>query len=1541
MLQFVNRSPSAFPFLTREAAEGMLSNVPQPGSMGVFRLSDTIPLTLVFRTHIPNPKFDTNPQTEPKYLEFAVAEEVWMKWIKVYPFKRDNELYVTAAMQYYIRTGVNRLSQHGIRNMILLSDIRYIKKIMQACRGAEGGYDPIEQVAFYFTDVEREVDSVVKSGFKIGHTDNRWDKITAQTINLNKTSFVQSTGDRCPDGTFGRAYKFGRGRPKSTTGKNIGEVVAQYTMGSFTGEFDCVDPIKEPYWMISSQPYMDKKILDKMYKQYKQSNYPTNYIKAVIDVWDILGSWMKHSPWCIHGYRGNRNRTILISWLGPETIGYLLQISPTENGWRDTIPESVKDRRSWMILNCFYELLTMPGFYPFLNPYEQEGMAFSHPGHAVLTLDFNQPGAVNVYRVDPYVRHVHISGDPTGHLSIPIVELYELLPPEQALAIPTPLLLELVVLRTYGHRLVYTDVPAKIDAKMCDRPPVLTDRYQTIAEQWIDRISFTNDIRGSVASQLIELLVSGSRPMDKLLNGSFIERIQEIGKEIGKETGILSRIAQRVKNYFNRGNTQRGWSSTNNLFGLDILDAKRVTTFIKDILEQEYIPAVTSDIKTSRPARVKLDKLKIKSNEMEVLAFPPEPGFFAQFNIEQATEYQKQFPGWHLFSEGDERDLGLDWMVELRDTSWTGRVKDKLIKTFKGHDRKDIVAAMSEGDNDYVTTAINRKIRKKEPLGDRESVFAMKHNLIASVQSTTNRVSEAIRSTVKSTASRVSEATRSAVQNVVIPGVKHPAESNEYISRIPEDNTLSFLNTNTRDEYQSEEAYFTTIQSAGFEKLGCSTNTTHTFPAFGIEDNKVVARCGKKNWMSQAKFPTQREIDGIDDANRRLIDNLANLARHWDLSLERKVRLWRWVGVGCLGKTALNILAEATLAQVGHDQATYKSPVTAVAAASQASRRIMLHELTSQVKQSKTVDIGAERICERRVGFLIQMMSSPILFPFVVDEVEARKIASHHLDLVIVMLDWSRSGGLQFYRTPSNRSSTQIHTRNVETLFTKHQYYPVATRLAAFQMFAGGVLATNELYFRQIRGKRSSERTLKFVGVRSTLPGTYHPAFDKLMAERDSIKRMQNVPEEQKQALIARFTRFEKMSTTFQSRNLTTQEQPIIEFLHRLVKKRLTNLETYRQASEMYGQLNTVTDEVEIRQQLILNMCQNPEAVNYMRRKYKRMYPKKPMEEIESMSRDNLCKSMLNNDNIHQWKQTLKIWDLKNVPDTLQDKATCLIRLWDDDPGTVSRVSDWLLKHYGVSLQEMRGFNSAEKDDAKLLYDMGQKVTKLEHESRSVSTKKQLHLLQFKTFLTEGMECSGVSEEECARAMVIGDEQSCRWSDNRCQRGKIKALSLLEQIVGSFCAHNVQLLENDWEFITGTYETLFIYFRMTQKPGYEKGVDTSHLRADNSDHMCRRNIAMLTVLAQDAAQASLDAMDLDIAEFFINDQIIQLNEAYQLFDTTQHPVVPKIRTEHLESTLSRFAGTQPTIAQIINFTILILFYIGCRNGIMTIPVSLR
>ena len=84
--------------------------------------------------------------------------------------------------------------------------------------------------------------------------------------------------------------------------------------------------------------------------------------------------------------------------------------------------------------------------------------------------------------------------------------------------------------------------------------------------------------------------------------------------------------------------------------------------------------------------------------------------------------------------------------------------------------------------------------------------------------------------------------------------------------------------------------------------------------------------------------------------------------------------------------------------------------------------------LLSDLKQP-----NKETICEKRIQFLVQTINSNLLFPFVVNHQEALHLSAQ-LDKVVAMLDWSKSGRVMMYYTPSNGDLIDARPIQAKTL---------------------------------------------------------------------------------------------------------------------------------------------------------------------------------------------------------------------------------------------------------------------------------------------------------------------------------------------------------------------------------------------------------------------------------------------------------------------------------------------------------------------------
>ena len=260
-----------------------------------------------------------------------------------------------------------------------------------------------------------------------------------------------------------------------------------------------------------------------------------------------------------------------------------------------------------------------------------------------------------------------------------------------------------------------------------------------------------------------------------------------------------------------------------------------------------------------------------------------------------------------------------------------------------------------------------------------------------------------------------------------------------------------------------------------------------------------------------------------------------------------------------------------------------------------------------------------------------------------------------------------------------------------------------------------------------------------------------------------------------------------------------------------------------------------------------LALCQRPEFVPYLRRKLKAKYPELSTRELDQMTRGDLCKLLLNVPELNEIDLPIKIWQIKNVPPKFKNQSNYLINLWDTR--YEQEMNTWLIKNYGVTLNELREYNKNERN-ADVLEVKGKLLQAQETKRQQRETRYQENLLRFREVLRGLRSCSEFkSQDDCEVATKFSTEDNqslCAWTNGTCAPNKdISGTQVLKALFKTFCQSKVRLFMNDFEFIIEAYKTLVNFYTIMK---FEQPARSSRL-----DLQCKSISKMFNKLLEQAS----------------------------------------------------------------------------------------
>jgi hypothetical protein len=309
----------------------------------------------------------------------------WSKWIDWGKLQQNTLPSQLELIEYFVR--VNNLFMYENKNMVLLSNSAYLTEYISIYGGTAG----VAIIRDQLTKHENLLNTV--------NSKTTWSNVVEKTMRVNRT------------------------KPNVHIPKNC--LKSQYMNTSL----ECEQEKKN--WMLMESSYLSYFIVK---KSWKTSN-------KIQKFWDKLNNIGSIGKWCSYGWRGNRNKTVLTNWLGPDYWEYAFESPAVE------LPR----------VHALDSLFDSTGLYPFLNPKQQEFFAYRYPGKIVVSLDMSTQGSLSV-------GHVKIGRSVEYcQYTVSVKDVYKLLPRETRFNYSFGRLVHIYMQGMFRKELLISDEPLKLD----------------------------------------------------------------------------------------------------------------------------------------------------------------------------------------------------------------------------------------------------------------------------------------------------------------------------------------------------------------------------------------------------------------------------------------------------------------------------------------------------------------------------------------------------------------------------------------------------------------------------------------------------------------------------------------------------------------------------------------------------------------------------------------------------------------------------------------------------------------------------------------------------------------------------------------------------------------------------------------------------------------------------------------------------------------------------------------------------------------------
>lgn len=1527
-LKLILYSSFAYPFASPEMGENMLAQLgPAARKSGfVLRLSTSTPLAFEQRTT--NPKYNPADPDSTQYTYQIIRGTEWQHWLsgaspeyieritslgesratslknKLQNLFRDiaikNPFYTVKQIELQLREYLLRRGLYRKHGLVLIRNLRTIEQYLASCHVnvAARVHTRASSIWWAFRDATNEeqlerLDVLVEKAFP--GDKKEWEAIKSKTLSVNargEGALLGLVSGLCRPGTYARINFDRLHRPVCD---------------------------ENEAWLLD-QPLLTEKFLKEL--QAVKNPDDRAVARGLADTRDLLlASAAFTNNWCVSGRRGDRNLSAVINWLGYDTVKFVAANKNALTASPPTFqPQSPAEFEHLLALNCIMDLSRDPSFHLLINPVEADILACTYPGFAVVNLSASTSHALRISYVDPEDLFQ------IQHSDLLMSDLQPLYRPEISLSV----WVRLVVFSTRRAYLAPAYQPVeKYDQAGCKKA---TQKRPTQPELTIN-FAPAAVITNQYASLVLSLLLSGAMDFDKAAVEQWYTREQQRWMTIHPFLGTLKRAKDRLSQYFdyvrqaagakltNMGQwlnfTNREWWSnpTNWWYATETITGQmfqeELVPLVERFLKNETEYAATYFVPTDVPTLLK----KIGAAEED----SPSDGL-----VRDALRYrEKEFRGEAYQSAKETKAME----KEIKATVF-GTLRDKYQKWREGAKTKSATDATeaplsTAPDTIYdqlkfmqrlsppsAAQRLLEKIRSGEPLGPGETKIGIELNLLnAGGQLLQRGLAPQFMPRVTESAGPLSEFQVSGPAFQLVKATDWKQFNEQGTGEDP----VRYLAK--LEDFESRE--------------GCSDNgPDYVFPAFDVDSQgRILARCGRPGWMSAAPTITKDQFDRLDDTNQKLLLALRNLAQHWCPTPAHELRLWRWIGISCLGKRSIDILSTLALDRLDDPSNANATPIKQLSEQSRAEQRKLIQQFRERSTRAKNTRQDPSDVCKKRVLFLQQMISSNILFPYLPDSKNARVLAGYNPERVVVMLGWGKSGSVIAMR--DGRKFLE-HEYQAEDLVEYMQYVPTTVRLRIFHDFYGGICANNYDFYTRVLHQSGQQKCLKSLAdmkrfaVRAALSMADQRRLDEIYGQ---VVASGNITAEQRQTL----EELQNISLLLQAKNLSTTELYIYEEIRKLENLPANDKQVLELAERLYKSKEVDVRLSEAEQFEALALCQRPEFVPYLRRKLKEKYPELSMAEIEAMDREHLCRVLINNPGLEQLKMPVLLWQIKSIPTEYRNTSPDgggLLDIWTRNPSRQREINDWLMKNYGVTLKQIQDDNRDSYNE-EMLAEQAARYQEEADQRVTAETKRVEDLVVFREFLTNGAQCPyvvrlpGGQEElnlcEETRLFVTTDGHELTLRNAQDERKSLPTLDLFSIVYANLCHPAVPLLMNDFEFILQSFNTLKNYFALRKYQGIP-----SERRLDKQ---CKVIQQMYNKLMEDARQAAVDWLDFPLPDILKNTKI---KDFYIRLRKGVEAKTP------LRYAWSAFALKERKSDEHITFAFAVLLLIAELNGIVTL-----
>lgn len=1418
-VKWMLKSGHVYPFATVAEADTMIAYLGSDAmkSGAVVRFSTSQSLAFTIRTHKPNPNYDERHPYEVEKLVESIPFAEWYPILSRNGVPKDDEEW-----EFRFRLMLFRRKTPTV----LVRSLSYIEAYLESC-----GHDlkaerrPYEKNVIRLSNEPRRDTKPTKAENpkvaallsettagelarldRLVKDDNRlvreWKKLRALTL------FVNARGEKQATQSGNKELWLQPGA--NDAGPQLGQsCINGYARVEYREKGDVNKPecLTDANWMYSVK-LVTLKHLTKLRKLYEKKKKPVVFLDASIKVWNAMRDSPGISRWCTHGRTGDRNLTFLLHWLGPDCIRivakYLLE---GQDHWKRMKTPIQQD--AYIRWHALQQLCSHPMFDPFLTPPEMRMYANMYPGFMISCLSGTVPGAI---------EFAGYSATTLGALSFRL-ELGEFKPfllPEKPFSIPFPLLMRVMVFNITGIHLAYLSEPKKQNAALCGGVYPEYDLRALLKDE-VDHVVLPPD--GNASNDFVNtlgaaMLRGAAKSFLAEKDGSELSYLEQRFLNNPERGAILKAVFRGIK--FVRGGMASSWAATTKaLWGLWTLPK---TWSTNRFLFGDGIEAYSKVQEMFRELLWPQDGAALKNEEgfvvqelKDILENGDEPTLIPSF-VDRAEEYRKEAEKFRRYEfRGAAIGANPETFQQLFPQGDAPATDDPRIVS--------LMAKPSAVNDGKIKALLTNKQINGLRFGPQEKLVAERLGVAIPGGKTA--------SSVPVTAAAATAVAPPPGQRWVQPaGPMTDFNGPPYVDvKDPKFSALNVGNAGQQSDYFKQLESGPGDSDSGFEEsTACFANgPNYIYPAFDVDaSGRIKARCGRSNWMSDVKYNADLE-PRLDTDNRRLLREIKLMAKHWCPTFDHQIRLWHWMGPGCLGATATQFLAQEALdREASLNPEFQRDPSGALSALSIEAQQQMLNDF---VRAQSGVDSGkrSQEKCKKRIIFLTQMISSNILFPYVRERAAGVKLSGLEKDRVVLMLHWSKPGYVVAMRMSSTTSKIMEREYDVTELVNYMQFVPTTVRLRLFYDFAGGICATNFKFYNEVlKPLRKDDCTLSLAdmrrfALRAVLPLSHQLILDEIYT-RARARNMQLLPEE-----TDRLKELKKMGLLIQSRNLTATEYSVFDEILKLEnvdEKNMTPLQVAETAGRLYKSkdVDSRVNEAETFENFAL--CQRPEFVPYLRKKLKDKYPELKISDIEAMSREELCQTLVNSKSVELMRLPVYLTQVIDMPQEFRNEATNTLDLWNESKR--EQMNLWLLRTYGTTVDRMREDNKDFQSQDQIV-KLGENIVAARSQRDAEKMQSTASLLQFRKYLQSapGDRCtsfytnSNGGKIQVVRQNVNGE--MIELCDPNGAEKQVSGRNLMGVIYQTFTDPGVPLLMADFEFLSQSFAVLRQFFILSKQ----------------------------------------------------------------------------------------------------------------------------